>query len=127
MAYLEHANVTVADPRATAEMLCDLFEWTIRWEGEAMSGGFTIHVGNDTSYMAVYSGDPTKGPLAEPAPRYSVTGGLNHIGVVVEDLDVVLRKALDRGYVPGEVHDYEPGRRFYFLEENGIEIEVVCY
>ena len=31
------------------------------------------------------------------------------------------------GYTPGPVDDYEPGRRFYFHEENGVEIEVVSY
>jgi hypothetical protein len=29
--------------------------------------------------------------------------------------------------VPGVEHDYEPGKRFYFREENGIEFEVVSY
>ncbi|MEM6653029.1 MAG: VOC family protein, partial [Pseudomonadota bacterium] len=32
-AMLEHVNLTVTDPDKTAEMLCDLFDWRIRWAG----------------------------------------------------------------------------------------------
>ena len=31
------------------------------------------------------------------------------------------------GFVPGNHADYEPGKRFYFTENNGVEIEVVSY
>jgi len=33
MAHLEHVNITVADPKRTAAVLMDLFDWHIRWEG----------------------------------------------------------------------------------------------
>ena len=56
MARLEHVNVTVADPRATAAVLQDLFGWHTRWEGSAINGGFTVHVGGDDSYLALYTG-----------------------------------------------------------------------
>ena len=39
MANLEHVNLTVSNPQATAAMLCKLFDWEIRWEGEAMDSG----------------------------------------------------------------------------------------
>ena len=124
MARLEHVNMTVKDPRATAAMLCDLFGWHVRWEGTAMETGYTVHVGNDEAYVAAYTpGNPT----SNRAANYGEAGGLNHIGVVVEDLDTVKTKVTAKGYTPGETYDYEPGRRFYFREENGIEIEVVSY
>lgn len=127
MAQLEHVNITVADPRATAAMLSELFGWHTRWEGEAMNGaGYTVHVGNDASYVALYSGS---GPLTgAPADgSYHQKGGLNHIGVVVADLDATEAAVKARGYAPGSHADYEPGRRFYFHEENGVEIEVISY
>ena len=32
-AHLEHTNFTVSDTDATAEWMCDLFGWHIRWAG----------------------------------------------------------------------------------------------
>ena len=58
---------------------------------------------------------------------YEVKNGLNHIAVVVDDLDATEMRVKAAGYVPGEVYDYDPGRRFYFREENGIEFEIVSY
>lgn len=126
MARLEHLNVTVTDPEATAAMLSDLFGWHIRWQGSAIHGGRTVHIGSDDSYIAVYTG-PGGSPQGQADNSYSQRGGLNHIGVVVDDLDAVEAKVMARGYTPHSHADYEPGRRFYFHEENGIEIEVVSY
>ena len=52
---------------------------------------------------------------------------LNHIGIVVDDLDAIEQKVIARGDAPNSHQDYEPGRRFYFEDENGIEIEVISY
>lgn len=124
-AILEHANVTVSDPRATAEMLGRVFGWRIRWEGGARDDGCSIHVGGADSYLAIYRG---KGDQAPRADSYSAVGGLNHVGVVVvEDLDAVEEKVRAEGYEPYSFGDYEPGRRFYFRDRDGIEIEVVSY
>ena len=51
-ARIEHANITVKDPEATAELLCTLFDWHVRWKGPSMSGGRTVHVGTDADYLA---------------------------------------------------------------------------
>ena len=45
----------------------------------------------------------------------------------MDDLDAVGQKVIARGYVPNSHQEYEPGRRFYFEDENGIEIEVISY
>lgn len=126
MARLEHVNVTVADPDATAAMLGNLFGWKVRWAGDAIHGGRTVHVGNDDSYVAVYTGPGGK-PQFDPDDSYLAKGGLNHIGVVVDDLVVAEARVKAAGYTAHSHGDYEPGTRFYFSEENGVEIEVVCY
>lgn len=126
MGRLEHVNVTVEDPEATAALLGDLFGWTIRWSGTAMDVGRTVHVGGDDFYLALYTG-PKGQPQAAAVTSYNQKGGLNHIGVVVDDLEAADARVRAAGFTPGEHHDYEPGRRFYFYEDNGIEIEVVCY
>ena len=46
---------------------------------------------------------------------------------MVEDLDAVEKRVLAAGLVPKSHGDYEPGRRFYFSDEDGVEYEVVSY
>ncbi len=123
-AQLEHANITVRDPDATAAWLCDLFGWEVRWKGDAISGGYTVHVGNDASYLAIYN--PRK-DLREGDTSYGIVGGLNHVGIVVDDLDAIERKVDALGFRTHSHADYEPGRRFYFRDQDGIEFEMVEY
>ncbi len=123
-ATLEHVNVTVSDAALTADRLCKLFGWKIRWQGPAMDGGISVHVGSDSSYLAVYS--PRKIRRTD-ASSHATLGGLNHIGVTVDDLDATEARIRQAGYKPHSHADYEPGRRFYFDDEDGIEFEVVSY
>ena len=122
-AIIEHVNLTVSNIEQSAAMLVDLFGWHIRWRGPSGLGGHAIHVGNDVHYIAVYSpseigGEPMAFEKGEP---------LNHVGIVVDDLDAVERKALALGLTPYSHGDYEPGRRFYFFDPDGIEFEVISY
>ncbi|MEO0360384.1 MAG: VOC family protein [Pseudomonadota bacterium] len=123
-AALEHVNVTVSDPDGTAKLLCRLFDWRIRWSGPALGGGRSIHVGSDDAYIVVYAG---REPQAEKPNTHRTISGLNHIGVVTDDLEAVAERVRAVGYAPGAVEDYEPGRRFYFDGPDGIEFEVVSY
>ncbi|MEJ6401743.1 VOC family protein [Yoonia sp. 2307UL14-13] len=128
MAQLEHVNITVSDPKKTAAMLAELFGWKTRWEGSAMDGaGYTVHVGSDDSYVAVYSGSNPEQTVPKGDASYMTRGGMNHIGVVVDDLDGTEEKVLAMGYQPHSHGDYEPGRRFYFHDHDGVEFEVVSY
>jgi len=121
---LEHANFSVSDPRKTADMLCTLFDWRIRWSGDAIHGGHTIHVGGKDSYLAIYA----QSDMRKAAPNdYKTVGSLNHIGVVVDDLDAVEARVLAAGFETTNHGDYEPGRRFYFHDHDGVEYEVVSY
>ncbi len=117
-ARLEHANVTVADPDQTAQMLCDVFGWRVRWSGPSLLGGQTVHVGSDDGYLAVFASDH---PTAFGRQR------LNHLGIQVDDLDAVEARVVAAGMTPHTHGDYEPGRRFYFDDTDGIEYEVVSY
>ncbi len=123
-AALEHVNFTVSDPVKTANRLCGLFGWKIRWQGEAKDGGLSVHVGTDDDYLAVYS--PAEATKKGPS-SYTTAGGLNHVGVVVDDLDGVEKKVLAAGYKTMNHADYDPGRRFYFRDDDNIEFEVVSY
>lgn len=124
-AFLEHVNVTVSDPEATAKRLETWFGWKVRWKGDAKNGGTTYHIGNDTSYIAAYS--PPQPPEPSNANTYLTHGGLNHVAVVVDDLDATEARIKAGGYRTHNHGDYEPGRRFYFDDDDGIEFEVVSY
>lgn len=119
--FLEHANITVSDPERSAALLQHLCGWHERWRGPSQLGGWTIHVGNARDYIAVYTkGEPVGQRFAKGAP-------LNHIGLVVDDLDAAEAVVVEAGLVPFNHMDYEPGRRFYFLDWDGIEFEIVSY
>mgnify|MGYP003482167245 FL=1 len=124
-ATLEHVNFTASDPQATAAWLCNVFDWKIRWTGDSIYGGTTVHVGSDDTYLAIYS----IGHVVSQDPRksYHVRGGLNHMGIVVDDLDKVEAKLKAVGFEPHSHANYEPGRRFYFRDNDGIEFEIVSY
>jgi len=120
---IEHVNITVTDPDRTAGLMTALFGWHVRWRGPARDGGHTIHVGSERHYLALYTGrDVTYTPedFAKGRP-------LNHVGVEVDDLDAVEARVVAAGLKPFGHDSYVPGRRFYFLDADGIEYEVVSY
>ena len=120
---IEHVNITVTDPERSAAMMEAIFGWRVRWRGPARDGGRAVHVGSDEHYLALYAGrEPTPGafPFSKGIP-------LNHVGVEVDDLDATEEKVVSAGLVPFSHDDYEPGRRFYFFDPDGIEYEVVSY
>ena len=120
---IEHVNVTVSNPERAARLMEDLFGWRVRWQGPARDGGRTIHVGSDRHYLALYTGRNvtyTSDSFAKGRP-------LNHVGVEVDDLAAVEAKVVAAGLRPFGHDDYDPGRRFYFLDPDGIEYEVVSY
>ena len=124
-ALFEHVNMTVSDPDKTADMLSQLFDWHVRWSGPSLGGGRTVHVGTDTHYVALYS--PVKTNPNETGSSYTQVGGVNHIGILVDDLDAVEQRVLAAGIKTHSHQVYEPGARFYFHDADNIEYEVVSY
>ena len=122
-AVIEHVNIAVSDTARTAEMLRALFGWHVRWEGPAQSGGWTIHIGDESQYLAIWAANRDGGP----ALTHSKSRPMNHIGIVVDDLDAVEQRALALGLKPFNHDDYDPGRRFYIFDRDGIEFEIVSY
>ncbi|HEX8238413.1 MAG TPA: VOC family protein [Allosphingosinicella sp.] len=120
---IEHVNVTVSDPERAARLMESIFGWRVRWRGPSMNGGRTIHVGTSDDYVALYAAG------GAPAGDAGFAKGrpLNHIGVQVDDLDSTEARVVAAGLTPFSHGDYEPGRRFYFFDPDGIEYEVVSY
>jgi len=122
-AQIEHVNVTVTDPDRASKLMEALFGWRVRWRGPALNGGHTIHVGSGDQYIALYTG---RG-VAYTRDHFVKGRPLNHIGVQVDDLEAAEARVVAAGLMPFSHGDYEPGRRFYFLDPDGIEYEVVSY
>lgn len=124
MNMLEHVNITVTNPQKTAKLMCELFDWTIRWEGPSKLGGNTVHVGNQNDYLALYTRDnkPQAG-----RDNGTFKGGMNHIGILVDNLEAIESRVISAGFKPYNHADYEPGKRFYFNDLDDIEFEVVSY
>lgn len=120
---IEHVNITVADPDRTAALMAALFGWRIRWSGQAQNGGHTVHVGCSEHYVALY----TPGNRTQLAETFAKGRPLNHIALEVNDLDATEARVIAAGLRPFSHADYEPGRRFYFLDLDGIEYEIVSY
>ncbi|MEP5937436.1 MAG: VOC family protein [Erythrobacter sp.] len=117
---IEHANLTVTNPARSAELFKQLCGWHERWSGNAQNGGETIHVGSETTYLALYTNDSASGGYSKGQP-------LNHVGLLVDDLDGAEKVVIASGLKPFGHDDYEPGERFYFYDWDGIEFEVVSY
>ena len=122
---LEHLNVTVKKPRRLAETLCRLFDWKIRWEGATIHSGYTVHVGENFSYLALYT--PPEGSLKEtPAEPYFLPCSLNHIGIETDKLDLLRERVLAEGLTIHSEREQPPGEGFYFMLD-GLEFEVASY
>jgi catechol 2,3-dioxygenase-like lactoylglutathione lyase family enzyme len=118
---IEHVNVTVSDPDRTAALMERLFGWKVRWRGPALNDGLTVHVGNGDHYLALYTpGDGREHRFPKGQP-------LNHVGIEVDDIEATEQKVIEAGLTPFSHGDYDPGRRFYFLDPDGTEYEVVSY
>ena len=122
--HVEHLNITVSDPDKTAAWMYEVFDWPVRWQGPALGSGRSVHVGSEASYVALYCSNEA----TDAAPdSYHCLSGLNHIGVVVADLDLVEAQVRKAGFTPQSHADHAPGRRFYFKDHDEIEYEVVQY
>jgi len=120
-AHLEHVNIRVSDPDRTAALLTRLCGWHERWRGPSALGGWTIHLGTEHEYIALYQGDDM------PTGRFAKGQPLNHIGLVVDDLDNAQRILIEGGLKPFNHENYDPGCRFYVYDWDGIEWELISY
>ena len=119
---LEHVNLTVSDVDRSVAFYRDIFGFALRWEGDLGDGRRGAHVGGEDFYLALFeAAAPGRAPY-----DYSVVG-INHFGFVVDDFDALLADLARRGIDYVLIDDYEPGRRSYFFDPDGHEIEAVSY
>jgi catechol 2,3-dioxygenase-like lactoylglutathione lyase family enzyme len=120
--FIEHVNLTVSDLDRSIAFYSDLLDMHVRWKGPIDADRLGAHVGDDRCYLALFQ-STAGGDVDHDYLRL----GVNHFGFVVDDLDDA-RRRLER--LGASVHleaDYEPGRRMYFFDPDGYEVELVAY
>ena len=124
---LEHVNLTVTDLDRSIEFFRDILDLGIRWSGENEFGMRQVHVGGDDYYLALFEGRSGQG---DPPPDDYYERGFNHFGLVVEAgsgrFEEIRRRVAERGMAISD-NETPPGRRFYFHDPDGCEIEVAEY
>lgn len=123
---LEHANMHVRDVNGTLLFLQAAFpDWSVRHDSGEQDPERWLHFGNDDFYLSVYQA--TSNNRSEKAP-YDGSPGINHLGFVVEDAELVRQRLLQAGFEESTVENEHPARRrLYFNDEEGNDWEFVQY
>jgi len=123
---LEHVNLTVRDLERSIDFYRSLLGGRLRWRGQNSAGRAAAHVGTETSYLAMFQA--SENTISEPLPKLdSAAPGYNHLGFVVEDMDAVIGRLRALGVEPKSDEKYDPGRHVYFIDPDGVEVELVEY
>ena len=101
---LEHVNVTVSDPNRTADMLGRLFGWHRRWEGPAKAGGYTVHVGTDDAYVAVYRYAPGEAPALDSGRLWPRRSFVKRPGTITLSFGEEIPAGLPRAEAEARIH-----------------------
>eukprot|EP01095_Lingulamoeba_sp_RSL-Kostka_P000742 TRINITY_DN1102_c0_g1_i2.p1 TRINITY_DN1102_c0_g1~~TRINITY_DN1102_c0_g1_i2.p1 ORF type:complete len:144 (+),score=47.37 TRINITY_DN1102_c0_g1_i2:60-491(+) len=123
MSYLEHVNITVESIDDAIEFLsvaCPGFK--VRSRGQQVSGVEWCHFGNNKFYLALQSK-----VLDQCNRKFYQNPGVNHCGIVVQDIDDVHKRYKELGYefIFGRENQFR--KRVYFYDQHNVEWEFIGY
>lgn len=123
---LEHANLCVHDIDAVVDFLKTAFpDFQVRHDQNEPDGSRWVHVGNNETYIALFSANPAEPPRGTP---YKGRPGLNHLAYEVDDVDEMRARLLAAGYRDSTLPNNHPHRkRIYFYDPEGNDWEFVQY
>jgi catechol 2,3-dioxygenase-like lactoylglutathione lyase family enzyme len=124
---LEHVNFTVSNLQRSLDFYREAFGFEVRWQGEIFNTTRmtpAAHVGppGKPFYFSLFEGESS-----ERAPYTYGPPGINHFGLAVDDLAAAEARAQAAGAEVKQAAQYDPGRRVYVMDPDGIEIELVEY
>jgi catechol-2,3-dioxygenase len=123
---LEHANLCVVDIDGMIKFLqTALSDFIIRHDETDSDGDRWVHIGNDTTYIAL--NNSTQKDSSDWTP-YSGKPGVNHLGYMVDNAGQVRSRLLAADYIESTVENNHPFRkRLYFYDPEGRDWEFVEY
>ena len=109
----DHAHIISPDPEAAAAFFVDKFGATIKNTGTAPDG--TTMVATDLAGTNIFfKGRAEKPSVDAPPPGSSY--GLEHLGIVTDDLDAAVAELKAKGVTfVQEITNFRPGIRISFL------------
>ncbi len=116
---MEHANISVRDTEKAVRFITTaLPDFHIRG-GDKSGRGEWLHIGTDDTYISL-----SYQPQAMPGQGLRV----NHIGMVVDDIDGVIKRLEDAGYKQNYIpEESQWRRRYYFGDDDGQQWEFIEY
>ena len=123
---LEHANLCVDDIDGMIKFLqTALPDFIIRHDETGIDGDRWVHIGNDTTYIAL--NNSTQKESSDWTP-YSGKSGVNHLGYMVDNTEQVRSRLLAADYIESTIENNHPFRkRVYFYDHEGRDWEFVQY
>lgn len=127
MSSLEHVNITVPDIDEAIKFLKTVaLDFHVRIDKKPPGSFRWAHIGNNEYYFALQ--EPHIDSVAEESKQTYKNYGVNHIGIVVDDISVVEGRLLEAGYKRGISTPTEKYRkRLYFYDGFGFEWELIEY
>ncbi|MBB1312858.1 VOC family protein [Aliivibrio sp. SR45-2] len=127
MTQFEHANITVPNIDAAIAFLLNAApDFRVKIDQTPVGSYRWAHVGNDEYYFALQEPKDATSSQDTRKPYHNI--GVNHIGMIVDNLDHLQEKLLALGYEQnGLVTQEKHGRRTYFYDKAGFEWELVEY
>ncbi|ELM6650732.1 TPA: VOC family protein [Vibrio parahaemolyticus] len=125
MTRIEHLNITVPDIDAALAFLAIVApDFKVRKDVKSPDRHRWTHVGNKQSYFALQ--EPHLDSLSPKDFQKTYKNyGVNHIGLVVNDLEVIENRLIEQGYRRGILAPEETFRkRAYFFDKAGFEWEL---
>ena len=124
---IEHVNITVPDiDNAVSFIKIVAPDFIVRKDEIALDGYRWLHIGNDAYYFALQQAHLDSNPKDKNQTYKNY--GVNHIALVVSDLEVIKNKLIEADYNQGiRTPDEEFRKRAYFYDAAGFEWELVEY
>ena len=127
MTRIEHINITVPDIDEAIRFLKIIApDFEVRKDEKPSDSYRWAHIGNEEYYFALQ--EPHLG--AEPKKQLQAYRNyrVNHVALVVSNIQAIEEKLLDNGYKKGiETPEEKHRKRAYYIDNTGFEWELVEY